>query len=214
MAPHDKLDEDEVCALAGIKKNTFRTYLSQGKAPKPDGKFGMARGGFWYRETVEKWIEKRETKGAGGVNLQAYDAAAWMIETGYWEVDPTLGTLRIQDHERYTLSGSGQGYLYAPIRWINNLGLNESGLVLVHRVIWEHRYFRPEVREDKREKRVVVGEDMVVRHSNGISVDNRLANLYESPRRSSDYFTRIREAGIRKQFGEELWEAHWAPGQE
>jgi predicted DNA-binding transcriptional regulator AlpA len=58
----DQLSSQEAAALAGIAASTWRDYVADGRAPKPDGKIGGSN--WWYRSTVEQWNANRPGRGA------------------------------------------------------------------------------------------------------------------------------------------------------
>jgi hypothetical protein len=177
-----KLDEDDVLEFVKLKKSTWRVYVSTGKAPKKDGQFPMSKrrpggGPFWYRETIERWLEERNRKFSNTgkpifIKTEAYDTAAEWIALGMWEVYPEWGVIDLGGGGRISVAGGGMGYLVASVNWVNDIGRTEYAQVYLHRVIWEHR-------EGIGDLRKVVPEGLVVEHKNRIPYDNRVANMQE-----------------------------------
>lgn len=59
-----QLTNTDAAALAGVTPASWRKYVSDGRAPKPDGTLG--RTPWWRRETVETWKANRPGQGVGG----------------------------------------------------------------------------------------------------------------------------------------------------
>ncbi len=60
----DQLDNAAAAALWGVSVASWRKYVSDGRAPKPDGKLGGSP--WWRRQTVLDAKAKRPGQGAGG----------------------------------------------------------------------------------------------------------------------------------------------------
>jgi hypothetical protein len=60
----ERLSVSAAARLAGLKTDTFRAYVFRGNAPQADGideTFGKR---YWYRSTVETWMDNRPGQGA------------------------------------------------------------------------------------------------------------------------------------------------------
>lgn len=58
----DLLTVAEAASLAGVRPDTWTSYVSRGQAPAPDGRLGSKP--WWHRATVEQWIAERPGMGA------------------------------------------------------------------------------------------------------------------------------------------------------
>jgi predicted DNA-binding transcriptional regulator AlpA len=54
----------DAAELAGVSAASFRSYVSRGDAPAPDGKLGNTP--YWNRSTITRWLKNRPGQGAGG----------------------------------------------------------------------------------------------------------------------------------------------------
>ena len=59
--PEDRLTTNEAAAIAGVAADSWRSYVSRGQAPRPDGHFG--RTPYWLRGTVDGWAAHRLGQG-------------------------------------------------------------------------------------------------------------------------------------------------------
>lgn len=50
--------------LAGLKTDTFRAYVTRQQAPQPDGVDETFGRRYWYRSTVQSWLDSRPGRGA------------------------------------------------------------------------------------------------------------------------------------------------------
>ena len=64
MSALNVLTADEAAELAGVTPASFRSYVSRGSAPRPDGKLGGTP--YWQRSTITKWLRSRPGQGVGG----------------------------------------------------------------------------------------------------------------------------------------------------
>jgi hypothetical protein len=60
----DRLTTTDAAALIGVTPASWRKYVSDGRAPKPDGYLG--RTPWWWPETVQQWQASRPGQGKGG----------------------------------------------------------------------------------------------------------------------------------------------------
>lgn len=168
MGPKTKLDLEAVLKRVGLKHSSWKVYVSQGKTPEPDGKFGIVRGHWWYAETIDAWnLSRRKHRGTVDsegnfllVNRQAYDYAARLIERGDWELLIDCGILLVK-----TGMYMNCGYLYTQFTGPDD----ELYRVLVHRLVWEW----------KTGQYVPCDPSVRIIHKNENRHDNRLVNLAE-----------------------------------
>lgn len=60
--PADQLSAAQCATIWGIATSTWRDYVAEGRAPRPDGKFGAQN--WWWRVTVEEALASRPGQGA------------------------------------------------------------------------------------------------------------------------------------------------------
>lgn len=60
----EQLAAADVAARLGISAESWRSYVSTGYGPPPDGRLG--RTPWWKPETVDAWNASRPGQGAGG----------------------------------------------------------------------------------------------------------------------------------------------------
>ncbi len=60
----DQLTTADAAALVGVDPATWRKYVSDGRAPQPDGRLG--RTPWWTRSTIDAWLAARPGQGKGG----------------------------------------------------------------------------------------------------------------------------------------------------
>lgn len=164
-----KLTVPEVARMVGIKPSTWRQYVYSGAAPKSDGKFGPARGPWWYEGTIERYLDDKKVGRVADlrdehglkmrVNRRAYDAAARCVERGEWAVYPEIG---IVDAPAVTMTNQ-----YKVTVFHAEDGSKFS--VLHHRVVYEWRNGEYEPTHNTN----------VIDHINRIKHDNRIINLRE-----------------------------------
>lgn len=51
------LGVDSVALITGVTRETWRTYVSRGAAPRPEGHVGGSP--WWTRHTIERWVDSR-----------------------------------------------------------------------------------------------------------------------------------------------------------
>ena len=54
----------EAATLAGVTPASWRSYVSRGDAPQPDGRLGVTP--WWRESTIRRWQKSRPGQGAGG----------------------------------------------------------------------------------------------------------------------------------------------------
>jgi hypothetical protein len=59
-----RLSVSAAAELAGLKVDTWRAYVTRGKAPKPDGVDETFGRRYWFRSTVQGWLNSRPGRGA------------------------------------------------------------------------------------------------------------------------------------------------------
>lgn len=59
-----RLSTAAAAALAGVQIDTWRAYVTRGRAPKPDGVDETFGRRYWYRSTVQNWLSSRPGQGA------------------------------------------------------------------------------------------------------------------------------------------------------
>ncbi|RCV51875.1 transcriptional regulator [Marinitenerispora sediminis] len=62
MSTDERLTADQAASLAGVRRDTWHSYVSRGQAPEPDGRVG--RTPWWWRSTVERYLDSRPGQGA------------------------------------------------------------------------------------------------------------------------------------------------------
>lgn len=63
MPARERLSVAAAAKLAGVKTDTWRSYVTRKQAPAPDGVDETFGRYFWYRSTVQKWIDSRPRAG-------------------------------------------------------------------------------------------------------------------------------------------------------
>lgn len=58
---NDQLTYEDVAPLVGVTVASLRQYQFRGAMPEPDGHVG--RTPWWSRETIEKWLAERPSRG-------------------------------------------------------------------------------------------------------------------------------------------------------
>lgn len=60
----EQLTTAEVAKLVGVTPASWRSMVSRGSAPEPDGHLGSTP--WWTRKTITRWQATRPGRGAGG----------------------------------------------------------------------------------------------------------------------------------------------------
>ncbi|MEV0287889.1 transposase [Kribbella sp. NPDC050820] len=62
MPEGPRLRTNEAAELAGVKPSTWRDYVADGRAPKPDGRYDE-RSPYWFESTVDDFKQHRPGRG-------------------------------------------------------------------------------------------------------------------------------------------------------
>lgn len=60
----ERLSVAAAAKMAGLKTDTFRAYVTRGHAPQPDGIDEVFGRRYWYRATVQTWMDTRPGRGS------------------------------------------------------------------------------------------------------------------------------------------------------
>jgi hypothetical protein len=61
--PEERLSVIAAATLAGVKVDTWRSYVTRGQAPQPDGVDETFGRRYWLRSTVQHWVDNRPGQG-------------------------------------------------------------------------------------------------------------------------------------------------------
>ena len=75
MTEPRRLTTREAADLVGVTPASWRSYVSRGRAPQPDGRLGITP--WWRESTVRRWQKSRPGQGAGGGRPNATYGDSW-----------------------------------------------------------------------------------------------------------------------------------------